>query len=509
MTSADPLRVVIAGIHHETNTFSPMKADMARFAASGISRGEEIVALLGESHHMVAGFLSACRDAHAEVEPLIYADVDPCGTISAEAFDRIVEEIMDGLGRCGAIDVVLLAMHGAAVSETYQDVEGELATRVRDMVGPNTTIAMGLDLHGNISNRSIEAVDVAVAYRENPHRDPAERAAECAQLAFEHASGRSRPVQCLLRLPMVVPILGGWTQAGPMRAVMEEAARIADEHSLLSFSVFHGFGYADVPEMGSSVLAIADGDKESAQRAAQKLAQALWDRREDLRGAALTPAAAIEAVRDTGRVGGPPIILLDVGDNIGGGSPGDSTVLLAEALERRLGGLVASICDDVAAQQAIAAGEGAEVELSLGRKTTASVGPVVHVRGRVTHVSDGRFEDATQTHGGYRFFDGGPTVRLSMDAGNELLITSVPVASRSLEQLRAVGIEPERFQAIIAKGVVSPRAGYEAIARDFLLVDTPGITAADLSLFRYARRPQPLWPLDPEIAGFTPTLVSI
>jgi microcystin degradation protein MlrC len=293
---------------------------------------------------------------------------------------------------------------------------------------------------------------------------------------------------------MVVPILGGWTNGPAMGAVMEDAAAIAQRTGLLSYSVFHGFGYADVQEMGSSVLAVA-ASAEVADAAAAEIARALWDRRHELEGEALTAPAAVErAARRTPQDS--VLVLLDVGDNIGGGSPGDSTVLLAESVAQQLDGVVASVWAPDAVQRAVAAGVGEEVELAVGQRTPVSAGPRVTLGGRVTALTDGRFEDPNSTHAGARYYDGGPTARLSTAAGQEIIMTSRPMPSWSPEELRAVGLEPARQRAIIAKGVVAPRAGYEAVTGDFLLVDTPGVTAASLSEFTYDRRSRPLWPLE-------------
>ncbi|MEN3284475.1 MAG: hypothetical protein V7607_5615 [Solirubrobacteraceae bacterium] len=489
------MRVAIAGLHAETNTFSPVLADLDRFEETGIVRGDELVAAFADARHMISGFLAACREDGAEVVPITYANPWACGTITHEAFERVAGEILRGLAEEGPFDVVLLAGHGASVSERYLDAEGELATRVRATIGADVVIGAGLDLHANLGTRLIDAVDVAVGYRENPHRDPAVRGAECATLALRAARGEIRPVQRLIHLPMVVPILGGWTGGGAMQAVMADAAEIAATHELLSHTVFHGFGYADVPQMGSSILAVGDGDSSRVERAARELAQALWRRRDELRGDALSPeAAVVEADRLAADDG--PVVLLDVGDNIGGGSPGDSTVLLAEALERDVRGFVATLCDERAVEQALGAALGAEVEVSVGATTPVSVGPRVQVRGRLTRVTDGRFEDPNPTHGGFRFYDSGPTVRVSTEAGQDLVLTSQAIVPFSPEQLRSVGIEPQEQRVIVLKGVVAPRAGYEPLTSEFLLVNTPGVTCADLSELSYSRRPQPLWPID-------------
>jgi microcystin degradation protein MlrC len=488
------MRVALTGLHHETNTFSPVGADLETFVAAGVLRGQEIVETHGDSRHTLAGFLGGCRADAVEIVPLVYANSTPSGMISAEAYASIVGEMVDALRREGPFDVVLLAQHGAAVSEEHPDADGELLRRVRDAVGPEVVIGVAYDLHANVTAQMIEQADVCVGYRENPHRDADVRARECAELALNCARSRERPAQCLVALPMVVPILGGWTDGPAMRAVMGAAAEIARRTGLLSYSVFHGFGYADVREMGSSVLAVA-ASAEVAQAAAAEIARVLWDRRHELEGEALSAPEAVE-VAAARAPADPVLVLLDVGDNIGGGSPGDSTVLLAESVDRQLDGVVASVWAPEAVERAVAVGVGAEVEVTVGRRTPVSVGPRVTLRARVTALTDGRFEDPNPTHAGARHYDGGPTARLSTTAGQEIIMTSRPMPSWSPEELRAVGLDPARQRAIIAKGVVAPRAGYEAVTGDFLLVDTPGVTAATLSEFTYHRRSRPLWPLE-------------
>ncbi|MEN3284484.1 MAG: hypothetical protein V7607_5624 [Solirubrobacteraceae bacterium] len=494
------MRVAIAGIHHETNTFSPVRADLAAFTRAGVLRRDEIPRQHAQARSTIAGYLRAAEaDGRVDVVPLLFADLTPCGTITAEAFETLSSEIVAGLVASGPFDVVLLAQHGAAVSEEHAEADGELARRVRAAVGPDVTIAAVLDLHANVTQAFIDAVDVCVGYRENPHRDPDRRGAECAQLAFAHARAEAKAISCLIRLPMVVPILGGWTGNGAMAELMAHGDEVARSHALLSYTVFHGFGYTDVPQMGSAVLAVADGDAAVAQAAARELAVELWQRREDLAGRAFAPGDAVREVLGRQSTNG-PIVVLDVGDNVGAGAPGDSTVLLAEALEQRIDGLVATLSDADAVAVGVASGEGAEIEVEAGAATSVSVGPKLRLAGRVVRITDGRFEDPRPTHGGRRYFDGGPTVRIATREGPEVVVSSLPLATRSPEQLRAVGIEPSEQRVVIAKGVVAPRAGYEPVASGFVVADTPGITSADLATLPYVRRSAPLWPLEPDVA---------
>jgi microcystin degradation protein MlrC len=446
---------------------------------------------------MIAGFLAVCREEGTAVEPLLYANAMASGMLPEDEFEAISAEIAGDLVRRGPFDVLLLAGHGASVSTGSVDPEGELARRVRSAVGPGTTIGLCLDLHGNVTPELIGAADVTVGYRENPHRDPVARGRECAELALSAAERRVLPVQSFRRLPMVVPILGGWTEAGAIKETMEEAEQIARRHRLLSHTVFHGFGYADVPQMGSSVLTVADGDQAAADAAALEIGAALWRRREGMAGEALDVATAFDRVAAES-AGDGAIVLLDVGDNVGGGSPGDSTVLLAEADRRGVPRFAVLLCDPKAVAHAAEAGEGGEVEVEVGGTTQVSAGPRLRLHGRVERLHGGRFEENEVAHGGFRFYDGGRSVRLAIAGEGDVVLTTRPVVGFTVAPFEQMGIEPRSRTAIVAKGVTAPRAGFARAASDFLLVDTPGVTSADLSRFEYRRRPRPLWPLESE-----------
>ncbi len=187
---------------------------------------------------------------------------------------------------------------------------------------------------------------------------------------------------------------------------------------------------------------------------------------------------------------------MDVGDNIGGGSPGDSTVLLEAAQRLGVRRYLQTLYDHEAVQACVAAGVGATVSLRVGGKTDAMHGQPVAVEGRVRVLSDGRFEDPRPTHGGQRFFDGGTTAVLETAGGHTLVLTSRRIGNTSIEQMYSVGVKPETYPVVVAKGVVSPRPAYEPIATQIILVNTPGVTTADLSFFQYQRRRRPLFPFE-------------
>lgn len=489
------MRLAVLGMSHETNTFARGTTGYAAFERSGILRGDEIVRAYRASHATMAGYLEAGERHGVEVVPLVFFRTEPSGLIARDAFERIADELLRHLRERGPWDGVLLAQHGAAVADGYPDADGEIVSRVRAAVGPAMPIGLSLDLHTNLSQRMIDGATVTVLYRTNPHIDPRPRAAECAGLIIHTIRGEIRPVQALETPPVVINILQQYTGVEPMRGIMADAEAVMRRTGMLSASVAEGYPYADVAEMGMAFLAVHDGDPAAAREAARWMARRAWDRRGEFGGRAVSPEQAITTAM---RAPKGPIVLMDVGDNIGGGSPGDSTILLAVARKLRARGFLATVCDPQAVAACIAAGVRSRVTLAVGGKTDDRHGEPVEVTGSVRLISDGRFEEPAPRHGGQRFFDAGPTVVLDTTDDHTLVLTTERVASISLEQLYAVGIRPEAYRAVVAKGVVAPRAAYEPIAAQILLVDTPGVTTADLSRFVYQRRRRPLYPFEPE-----------
>ena len=489
------MRIALLGFMHETNTFSSVPATYQEFQRWGILRGEEIVREFADSHHTVAGFLEAARRFDVEVVPLYFTNTGPIGTITADAFERIVGEMLHLLERHGPWDGVFLAQHGAAVSEEYPDADGETAARVRRLVGPQVPVGMALDLHGNLSQKMVENTTVTTCYHTNPHLDPRPRALKCAELVVRTIRGEIRPVQALEQPPLVVNIVKQFTGEEPMAGVMRDMREAMARPGILDASVAEGYPYADVEEMGMGFLAIADGDPQAAREAARWMARRAWERRQEFVADTPSPAEALQMATAEERG---PVVLMDVGDNIGGGSSADSTFILAET--RRLGvrRLLQTLYDPEAVQKCVEAGVGATVTLSVGGKTDRMHGDPVEVTGRVRLISDGRFEDPEPTHGGWRFFDAGTTVVLETTDDHTLVLTSRRVGNTSRQQMYSLGIRPEDYQVVVAKGVVSPRPAYEPIASRIILVNTPGVTTSDLSFFTYRRRRRPLYPFEPD-----------
>jgi microcystin degradation protein MlrC len=296
---------------------------------------------------------------------------------------------------------------------------------------------------------------------------------------------------------MLINILKQYTGEEPCLSLVRDAEEATMRPGILSTSFSLSYQYADVEEMGASFLAVTDGDLETARDAARWMARRAWARREAFVASAPSPE---EALREAVACAGRPVVLMDVGDNVGGGSAADSTVLLAEAMRLGIEDLMVILKDPESVRACARAGVGAEVSLRVGGKTDDLHGRPVLIRGRVRALTDGRFVEDRPVHGGGRFYDQGPTAVVETGQARTIVLTTLPMAPVSLEQVRSAGVKPERYKILIAKGVVAPRGAYGPIADRIILVDTPGATSANPSRFEYARRRRPLYPLEPDAA---------
>lgn len=493
------MRIAALGFLHETNTFQSVKTDYAAFERFEFLRGRQIAERHANANSTWTGYFRGAARYEFDLAPLLFTFTGPTGTITKDAFDRITSEMIEMLKRGGPWDGVLLAQHGAAVSEEYPDMDGEVARRVKEGVGRSTPVVMTLDLHSNITQKQVQNTDAIVVYRTNPHLDPVERAVEAAEILVRTVRREIRPVQRLVQVPMIINIVKQPTSFGPMKAIMDDVAAVVAKPGVLNASCGQGFPYADVEQMGVSFLVVTDNDPALAQREADWLARRAWDRRAELQNDSPSMQEAVRraaAARDTRK----PTVIMDVGDNVGGGGTADSTHLLAEAMKQGLKGersLLMSICDPEAVRICVRAGVRSTVTLKIGGHTDDRHGSPVEVSGYVRCITDGKFEEPTPIHGGWRFFDYGPSVALDTTSGYTIVLhTERGIGNMSRQQYYSTGIFPEQYRVVICKGTVSPRAAYEPIAREVITANTAGVTSADMASFAYKHRRRPLYPFE-------------
>ncbi|MEO7650864.1 MAG: M81 family metallopeptidase [Bryobacteraceae bacterium] len=484
-------RVGIAGFLHESNTFLSVPTTYEHFASCSLTRGDALVKRWTGTHHELGGFLAGASQHGLDAVPLLATFAVPSGTITAEAYERIAGEMLDCLRAALPLDGLLLALHGATVSTDFPDADGELLTRIRAVTGPELPIIVTYDLHANVSPAMISGCQAAIAYRSNPHLDQADRGAEAAHLLARVIRGEVRPLQALETPPLLIRISKQYTAEQPSKSLYDDLQEVLTWPGILTASVTMGFYYSDVAEMGAAFFATADGDLDLAQRAARWMADRAWERRADFAGTLPGPAKAVAYAAKSART---PVVLMDVGDNVGGGSPGDSTVLLAEVLAQGAPGALVVLYDPESVAACVAAGVRSDVEILAGGKTDSLHGDPVPIRGRVRTLSDGCFTETQVRHGGWSENDQGVTAVVETAEQHTIVLTSRRMAPMSLEQILSAGIHPERKRILIVKGVVAPRAAYAPVAAEIVVVDSPGVTSDNPASFTYRHRRKDMYP---------------
>lgn len=490
------IRLAVAGMHHETNTFSTVPADLVAYRAGGIRRGSQMADHYRGSEATLGGFLDPPLDPDVELVPLLDAMVNPCGPVSAEAYDAILEEMAAAMELAGPVDGVLLCLHGACVAHGHPSADVDIAARMRGIVGPDVPIGCVVDMHANLDPALAGVVDVLLGYRTNPHVDPADRARQCRSLVLRALRTGWRPATAVEQIPLVVTIARQDTSQPPMSDLLAAARRAGTRPGVVDVSILEGFPYADVAQMGMSVIVTHEDSAAEAAALAREMAGLVWESREALQGGTIAVADAVAQI--AGHRGDRPLLVLDVGDNVGGGGPGDSTVLLAAVIEAGITSIAATIDDPGAVLALAGSAIGSEVSLEIGGRSAEQDGTPVRVAGRVVGRHSGMFSAPTVSHGGFRHFDGGDMVGVVTSDDHRIVLTSRPVQPVTPAQFTAVGIDPTSVRAILAKGVNGPRAGYADVCDGLLVVDTPGVTRSSVERFEYRHRRRPMYPYEPD-----------
>ena len=487
------MRVGIIALLQESNTFIAAPTTLAHFEQDILVEGDAVRTRLADAHHEVGGFFAGLAVERFDAVPIFAARALPHGIVSAEAFAALLARMDAAIDRAGPLDGLLVAPHGATVSADHADADGHWLARLRQRFGRKFPIIGTLDLHANLSPTMAAACDALIAYRTNPHLDQRQRGIDAARLMARTLRGEVRPTMAAAFPPLAVNIERQLCAESPCRDVYDYAAAMLERRGVLSNSVILGFPYADVPEMGASAIVVTDNDFAQAESLVLDLGQFWWDRREQFVGQLISVDAALE--RASSLEG--PITLLDMGDNVGGGSPGDGTTLV-HALHGRpvLMPAFVCLCDPESVAQAEAAGVGGIVHLRVGGKTDNRHGKPFEADFLVRGLFEGKFAETQPRHGGFLHFDQGPTAVVETAQGLTIMLTTRRMVPFSIKQLTSCGLDPAKFRMLVAKGVHAPVAAYAPVSKHLIRVDTPGVTTADLSHLEYRHRRRPMFPLE-------------
>ncbi len=495
MGSTTP-RIAIGGIVHETHCFADGRTTHDDFREQALHQGDAILEAMSGTRSGIGGMIEGASSRGWTLLPTLYGAAMPGGVVAEDAYQAMLRGLLERLAAAMPLDGVLLALHGAMVTEEQLDAESDILDRVRAVVGPDVPIVVELDMHGNISPRTVELADVLVAFDTNPHIDPHARGAEAAAIMERLLRGAIRPTAAIAQPPLLLAPQATGTADLPLRAVHQRAAEMEAEAAVICICVMGGFAYADTPCTGASVIVTTDGDPELARRYAQELIDLMMQHRHAALPQFLPPDAAV--ARALALPGG-PIILVDSADNIGGGSPGDGTDALRAMLAAEVQEGAVALADREAVDVCWDAGAGAEVSLLVGGKTDRWHGEPVAVTGVVRALSDGVFACELPDNHFASFY--GNTIRMGRTAwlrvrGINLVLTERKTPPFDLAQLRGVGVIPELQKLIVVKSAVAYRAAYLPIAAGVVEMDTAGLCTANLARFPYRYLRRPIFPLD-------------
>lgn len=481
------MNIFVASLATETNTFSPLRTNLSHFK-------ESFYAAPGEhpsTPTLCSAVFPVCRRWAAEHDWTLIEGTatwaEPGGMLNAATWHHLRDEILQQVERALPLDAVVLGLHGAMVAQNCLDCEGELLQMIRALVGPDCVIGATLDPHSHLTQKRLDNSDVLVAFKEFPHTDFVQTAENCVRTVHATLTGKIKPTMAMFdcRMIEIFP-----TDRSPMREYVDKLCELESSGAILSASVIHGFMAGDVPELGTKMLVITDNDPRAAQSLAEELGMQLFEMRGSTRPNFLSPAAAVQQLKqqaNTAQAG--PIVLADVWDNPGGGVPGDSTILLREVLAQQLRGVsLATIWDPMAVRICHSAGAGAVLQLRFGGKTSATGGEPIDATVTVKCIQ----RDAWQSFGD-SLVPLGDSAVIAFE-GIEVILNTNRCQAFEPDIFSNMGIDPLQSDVLIVKSTNHFYGGFAPIAKQILYVEVDGPYPNDPKHNHYQHLSRDLWP---------------
>ncbi len=479
------MRVFVASIATETNTFSPVFTCMDDFRETFY----HAPGTHPDKPSLCSAPFIACRQrvpaAGGTVIEGTATWAEPAGLVNQRDWETLRDEVLDQLRAALPVDAVVLGLHGAMVARGCDDCEGELLEKARAIVGPNAVIGATYDPHSHLSAKRLDNADITIAFKEFPHVDTLERAHDLVRLVIDAVQGRIRPVTSAFdcRMIDVMP-----TSAEPMRSFVDRIMEKEQEPGILSISVIHGFMAGDVPDMGAKIVVVTDGDPEKGKALARELGMDLFAMRGRTRMPMVDPDTALNDAETVSEPG--PVVIADVWDNPGGGVAGDSTVILRTLLKRRTSGAVVGlIWDPVAVRLCFAAGEGARIPLRFGGKSGPGCGDPIDGDVEVLKL----VPNAAQKFGS-TWAQAGDVAAVRI-GGVEVLLGTIRLQIYSTDLFETAGIDPRERRIVVVKSTNHFRNAFAPIASKIIYVDSGAPYPSDPRKTLYRKLSRPIWPI--------------
>lgn len=492
------MHVVIATMSHETNTFSPVITDLDRFSGGRPEplSGDEARRVYEGTASCVGGYIQAAEEVGARISIPVVAAAPPSGPVEDDAYEYIVERILAAVRQ--GCDALLLDLHGAMVTHSFDDGEGELLRRIR-LIAPELPIAVALDMHANLFPAMVANATVIAGYHTYPHVDMDTTALRAGRVLLSSLAGTSRPTMAWGNAPMLPHVMRQGTDDFPNQALQARAAAMEAEGAL-AVSLFTGFPHADVSQAGLSAVVVTDGDRELAERLRDELLDGAWDDRAAFVYQLEPLEESVARARELGeQPGDGPVLLLDHYDNTASGGTMDTTEVLAEILRQGLEDVaVFGFYDPDVVAEMTRAGVGSEITVQLGGKLampalTRQSQPLT-LTGRVKLLSEGRFPATVAMSRG---------LTMNMGTCGVLSVGSVDIVviSRHIEPFdpgcfRSLGIEPTSRRHLMLKSRVHYRVGFKPLVREVVECAGLGVCTSDYGEVTFHNVRRPIYPLD-------------
>jgi microcystin degradation protein MlrC len=487
------MRLLVAMMKHETNTFSPVRTDLDRFMAWGGHVGEAAYAAYKGTGMPFSAYLDLAEAAGHEVVTPVAAEAMPSGKVEAEAYEFLVGKILNAVRE--GVDAALLDLHGAMVSDVTDDGEGTLLERMRE-IAPDLPIAVTYDLHTNLTQKMIDNCTCLIGYKTYPHVDMHAVGDKIGRVMLDHLDGKISPVMAWGHPPLLAQTLRMGHDDEPMKSLLDLAREAEAQPGILAATVFGGFPLADFHDAGGSVCVVADGDMALAEKWRDRLIDEMWKNRAEFvyKGEPLEDAVSRAKILTDG-----PVLLLDHADNVGSGGTQDVMVVIEEVLRQGLKDVaVAAVYDPDAIKAMQKAGIGATITLQLGGKTEMPSinmkGEPLEVTGTVKALTNGEWIVRGPMYTGVKVMMGHSAV---LDTGDmEIVITSQHHEPWDVGVFTSVGIQPEHKRYLLLKSRIHYRAGFGDLGKHTITCDGHGVTTSDNTLLDFQKVRRPIYPLD-------------
>ena len=488
------MKIAVAAFSIESNSFAHGQTTLDDFKKQIFFVGEDITRDCAGPTVELAGAWDVFSKSGVEILPTLVATSSPRPPVTQDAFEKISAGIVNAI--TDDVDGVYLSLHGASYCQHDDDPEGTLLEMVRKKIGPHKLISISLDLHAYYTKKMLAYADIATAYRTAPHIDLYETGARAAQLLVGALESKSKPKVFRAEAPMITSAERHDNTKGPFKELIDLCRKAETQPGVLTVSLLATQPWLDVSELGWKVIVTTTSADIDGQTIADEIARAAWDRREQfMETVALSPSQALhEAVTSKGLCA-----VSDLGDATNGGSPGDSTELLREALHSNDSGtFILSIADAQAAASAYATGVGKEVTLSLCDGGSGEYNERTSITGTIEKIAKKKIQYTHPAAGG-SFDDPGESALIKITTSaltTYLVLHANPVRVIDPVIYELFDLDVREFSAVQAKSPNGFKVGFARVTSEFRLANTQGPTSADLFTLTFNKRPKPLFPFD-------------